>query len=133
MTLGERLKQLRRELGLSQEAIGKTSLMSAPGWIKLENGQRSPSEKLIRRLYDYLKEEHGYSESKAHKLKLELLLLKYAADPTKFTSVLAMAYVKLYKLESLLSGEKPKAGKNGSKPHARTARPQQPRKRLAIH
>ena len=46
MTLGDRLKKLRKELGLSQEALGAQGFVSTPGWIKIENGQRQASEKL---------------------------------------------------------------------------------------
>ena len=49
MTLGDRLKTLRRELGLSQEALGAQGFVSTPGWIKIENGQRQASEKLHRK------------------------------------------------------------------------------------
>ena len=57
MNLGNRLKTLRRELGLSQEAFGAQGFVSAPGWIKIENGQRHASEKLIERIAKWLVEE----------------------------------------------------------------------------
>ena len=42
-TVGQRLRELRKAAGVSQEAIGSQGFVSTPGWIKMENGQRSPS------------------------------------------------------------------------------------------
>ena len=47
-TIGSRVRDLRRAAGLSQETVGAQGFVSAPGWIKVENGQRSPSEKLLK-------------------------------------------------------------------------------------
>ena len=43
-TIGKRLKELRNEINLSQEAMGGQGFISTPAYVKLENGQRSPSE-----------------------------------------------------------------------------------------
>jgi transcriptional regulator with XRE-family HTH domain len=46
-TIALRLHELRKLAGVSQEAMGAQGFVSAPGWIKMENGQRSPSEKVL--------------------------------------------------------------------------------------
>ena len=73
MTLGERLKTLRRELGLSQEAFGAQGFVSAPGWIKIENSQRQASEKLIERLSKWLVDDKYMRSGAVETLKEELL------------------------------------------------------------
>jgi transcriptional regulator with XRE-family HTH domain len=97
MTIGDRLKQLRKELGISQEAMGHNGFVSTPGWIKLENGQRLPSEKLIERLCAYA-QECGFDEGKAHKLKVELLVLKYAYGKSSFLQVAMTVYAAKYRI-----------------------------------
>ena len=52
--LASRLRELRRAAGLSQEALGSQGFVSMLGWIKVENGQRKPSEKLIEALATFL-------------------------------------------------------------------------------
>ena len=94
MNLGKRLKDLRRELGLSQEAFGAQGFVSAPGWIKIENGQRMPSETLIERLAKWLVEEKYIRAGAASTLKEELLTLKYLGSRSPFVCGLAKAHAK---------------------------------------
>lgn len=116
MTLGEKLKTIRRDCGLSQEAIGAQGFVSAPGWIKLENAQRSPSEKLIRNLVGWLVQDKHVRSSNAKRLTEELLTLKYLGSPSRFVRELATAHAKkMPGAEALLApspaGVKPKRGR----------------------
>ena len=81
MTLGDRLKTLRRELGLSQEAIGAQGFVSTPGWIKIENGQRQASEKYMK-------------ATAASTLREELLTLKYLGSRSLFVKEMAKKHAK---------------------------------------
>ena len=108
MTLGERLKTLRRELGLSQEALGAQGFVSAPGWIKIENGQRQASEKLIEKLAKWLVEDKYMRAGAASALKDELLTLKYLGSRSKFVQDMARAHAKkLPAANTLLAAEEP--------------------------
>ena len=89
MTLGERLKTLRRELGLSQEALGAQGFVSAPGWIKIENGQRLASEKLIEKLVKWLVADKYMKTTAANGLRDELLTLKYLGSSSGFVREMA--------------------------------------------
>ena len=95
MTLGERLKTLRKELGLSQEALGGQGFVSTPGWIKIENGQRQASEKLIDKLAKWLVTDKYMKATLANQLKEELLILKYLGNRSPFVRELATARAKL--------------------------------------
>ena len=89
MNLGLRLKNLRRELHLSQEEIGGHGFVSAPGWIKIENGQRLPSDRLIVEIVRWLvKNKHLATGSTEH-LREELLTLKYLGHRSEFVRGLA--------------------------------------------
>ena len=94
MTLGEKFKLIRRESGLSQEAIGAQGFVSAPGWIKLENGQRSPSEKLIEKLVAWLVQDKHVRANAAKGLKEELMTLKYLGSQSVFLRGLAQAHAR---------------------------------------
>lgn len=94
MTLGERLKNLRRDLGLSQEAVGAQGFVSAPGWIKIENGQRQASEKLIDKLAKWLVADNYMRAGAAGTLKEELLTLKYLGSRSSFVRDLAKSHSK---------------------------------------
>ena len=112
MTLGERLKSLRRELGLSQEALGAQGFVSTPGWIKIENGQRQASEKLLEKLSKWLVEDKYMRAGAASALKEELLTLKYLGSRSKFVQDMAKAHAKkLPAATTLLAAEEPGAYK----------------------
>ena len=89
MTLGDRLKNLRKELGLSQEALGAQGFISTPGWIKIENGQRQASEKLIDTLTKWLVGDKHMKATAANVLKEELLILKYLGNRSPFVRDMA--------------------------------------------
>lgn len=115
MTIGEKLKSIRRDCGLSQEAIGAQGYISAPGWIKLENGQRSPSEELIEKLAAWLVHDKYLRSLAAKELKEELLTLKYLGSNSTFLRGLAQGHAKtLANGEDLLTNRpmpKPKRGR----------------------
>lgn len=94
MTVGERLKQLRKEIGISQEAMGAQGFVSAPGWIKVENGQRCPSDELIHCVVAWLLRDSYITVGTAASLLEELLTLKYLASPSRFVWRLAFAHAK---------------------------------------
>ena len=92
MTLQERLKSLRREIGLSQEAIGAQGFVSTPGWIKVENGQRMPSDQLLMRFVHWLLKDQYVAMNTAGRLMEELLTLKYLGSRSAFIRKLAGMY-----------------------------------------
>ena len=94
MTFGERVKSLRRELDLSQETFGTRGFVSTPGWIKIENGQRQASEKLIERLTRWLVEDKHLRGGAANTLKEELLTLKYLGSRSPFVREMAKKHAK---------------------------------------
>jgi transcriptional regulator with XRE-family HTH domain len=94
MNFGERVKTLRKEIGLSQEAIGSQGFVSTPGWIKVENGQRRASEKLIDKLVKWLVDERHVKAIAGKALREELLTLKYLASNAPFLRTLAQEYAK---------------------------------------
>ena len=55
--LNKRLRDLRVALGLSQEAMGSHGFISTPGWVKIENATRHPSDALLYKLCDWLEKE----------------------------------------------------------------------------
>ena len=120
MTLGDRLKSLRRELGLSQEALGAQGFVSTPGWIKIENGQRQASEKLIDKLSKWLVADKYMKSMAATTLKEELLILKYLGNRSPFVRDMAKARAKLLPGGGMaLLAEEPttyKAGKKRGRP-----------------
>ena len=112
MDLASRLKDLRRELGLSQEAFGAQGLISAPGWIKIENGQRHASEKLIERIAKWLVEEKYMRSGAVNELKEELLTLKYLGSRSPFVREMARTHAKKLPTSAvLLAAEEPGAYK----------------------
>ena len=112
MTFGDRLKTLRRELGLSQEALGAQGFVSAPGWIKIENGQRQASEKLIEKLVKWLVTDKYMKSGAAGTLKEELLTLKYLGARSVFVREMAKKHAKtLSNATALLAAEEPGAYK----------------------
>ena len=124
MTLGEKLQSIRRECGLSQGAIGGQGFISAPGWIKLENGQRSPSEKLIHQLVGWLVEDKHIRSSTAKGLREELLTLKYMGSSSVFLRELAKTHAKtLPGASALLTPTAP-----APKPKRVAPKPAKPRK-----
>ena len=94
MNLATRLKDLRRELGLSQEAFGAQGFISAPGWIKIENNQRQASEKLIAKITTWLADEKYMRAGAANTLREELLTLKYLGNRSAFMREMAATHAR---------------------------------------
>jgi transcriptional regulator with XRE-family HTH domain len=92
-TIAHRLHELRKLAGVSQEAMGAQGFVSAPGWIKMENGQRSPSEKLLTAFVTWLVEEKVVRAN--HKVALldELCALKYASHGNAFLREMAREHL----------------------------------------
>ena len=108
MHLGDRLKALRRDLGLSQEALGAQGFVSTPGWIKIENGQRQASEKLIEKLIQWLVGSKYVKSGAATALKEELLTWKYLGSRSQFVRAMAKKHAQgLPSATALLAAEEP--------------------------
>ena len=86
--------------------------MSAPGWIKIENGQRQASETLIERLSRWLIDDKYMRAGAANTLKEELLTLKYLGSRSTFVRELARTHAKkLPAGAAMLAAEEPGAYK----------------------
>lgn len=107
MTFGERIKKLRQELGFSQEALGAQGFVSTPGWIKIENGQRQASEKLITNLVNWLVGDKHLRSSAAGPLKEELLTLKYLGSNSTFLRAMAKVHAKTLPAGAAVLAEDP--------------------------
>ncbi len=88
-TIALRLHELRKLAGVSQEAMGAQGFVSAPGWIKMENGQRSPSEKLLTAFVTWLIEEKVVRANQKAVLFDELCALKYSSHRNAFLREMA--------------------------------------------
>lgn len=88
-----RLKGLRQQAGVSQEAVGSQGFVSTPGWIKIENGQRSPSEKLLAAFVNWLVKEKTIRAGQRAALIEELTALKYAGHHSAFLASMARNYL----------------------------------------
>ena len=84
-----KLKALRQHAGYSQEAVGTQGFVSTPGWIKVENGQRSPSEKLLAAFVGWLVTEKVLRTGQRTALVEELTALKYTGHRSAFLAGLA--------------------------------------------
>lgn len=108
MTLGDRLKNLRSDLGLSQQAFGSQGFVSTPGWIKIENSQRQPSEKLLENVVKWLVSQKHVKANATAALREELLTLKYLGSRSAFVRALAKTHAaKLPTGEAILKEEPP--------------------------
>ncbi|MBU3665097.1 MAG: helix-turn-helix transcriptional regulator [Chthoniobacterales bacterium] len=87
--VSQRLRELRRSLEISQEALGAQGFVSAPGWAKIENGTRQPSDDLLEKLTDWMV-KYGYLKLREKSRLLdELLSLKYMEHLSPFVCRLA--------------------------------------------
>lgn len=86
------MKALRNEVGLSQDGFGSQGFISTPGWIKIENGQRHASEKLLERLIRWLIDHKHLKAGAANVLREELLTLKYLGANSKFVREMAKVH-----------------------------------------
>jgi transcriptional regulator with XRE-family HTH domain len=90
--LNKRLRELRIALGLSQEAIGAQGFVSTPGWVKIENGTRQPSDVLLEKLVAWLEKDGYLAGKEGEKMLEELLSLKYMNHLSPFIRKLARDY-----------------------------------------
>lgn len=89
ISLRQRLKQVRLSLQISQEALGAQGIISTPGWVKLENGQRQPSDEFLHAFTQWLEKEKYLKHNEAEALLEELLLLKYLEHRSTYVRELA--------------------------------------------
>ncbi len=80
--LGQKLAELRRDAGLTQEAAAALVPVSLPALIKIENGQRLPSDSALARIAAALTKAGGGKATERKSLELELLTRKYAEHRT---------------------------------------------------
>jgi transcriptional regulator with XRE-family HTH domain len=92
-TIALRLHELRKLAGVSQEAMGAQGFVSAPGWIKMENGQRSPSEKLLTAFVAWLVDEKVVRPNQKAALLDELCALKYYSSGNAFVREMAREHL----------------------------------------
>ncbi len=108
MTLHERLRLLREEMGMSQKEIAAQGFVSASEWAKLEGGQRSPSDKTLMRLVSWLIREKHLSMNRAPRVLEELLTLKHLSNSSAFVRRLVRNYAEdLFEGTSLRLAEDP--------------------------
>ncbi len=124
--LAKRLRSVREQTGISLDAIGAQGFVSAPGWKKVENGQRQPSESLIEGLVHWLVSDKHIRVGAAKPLREELLLLKYLENKSAFVRDCAGAMARTTEwgrrlLASVLRPAPAKA-KRGQRPRAAKAR-----------
>jgi len=80
LTFGQKLRQLRRKAGLTQEEFAEAAACSADHITKMERGSRLPSSRLLRALVQSL-ENLGIERESLD--TLESLLLDYKLTPPK--------------------------------------------------
>jgi len=90
--VNKRLRELRLSLELSQEAIGAQGFVSTPGWVKIENGTRQPSDALLEKLVAWLGKDGYLTKAEGDKMLEELLSLKYMNHLSPFIRRLAGSY-----------------------------------------
>lgn len=90
--LSKRLRNLRLSLGLSQEAMGMQGFVSTPGWVKIENGTRHPSDELLKKIVDWLVKDGYLQTSEKDSTLDEFLTLKYMSHLSPFVRKLAREY-----------------------------------------
>ncbi len=105
--LSKRLRNLRRSLGLSQEAMGMQGFVSTPGWVKIENGTRHPSDELIKKIVDWLVRDGYLKPNEKDSMLDEFLTLKYMSHLSPFVRKLARDYHTVKEPNVLKAAEDP--------------------------
>ncbi len=80
--VGQKVAELRRSLGLTQQQLATLVPVSLPALIKIENGQRLPSDIALSRLAAALGKAGAVKASQRKMLEVELLTRKYAEHRT---------------------------------------------------
>lgn len=88
----QRLRNLRKSLAISQEALGAQGFVSTPGWAKIENGTRQPSDELLEKLTDWMVRDGYLKVRERTPLLEELLSLKYMEHMSPFVRRLASEF-----------------------------------------
>ena len=114
MNLGQRLKTLRKKLLLSQEAVGAQGFVSTPGWIKIENNQRLPSDQLVTKFVKWLVQDRYLPSGDQERLREELLTLKYLNHRSEFVRGLAKHHFETTDAGNAVEVSAPSGGENGS-------------------
>jgi transcriptional regulator with XRE-family HTH domain len=109
--VNKRLRELRISLGLSQEAIGAQGFVSTPGWVKIENGTRQPSDALLEKLVVWLERDRYVTKEEGEQILEELLSLKYMNHLSPFIRKLARGH---HEELTILPMLRVAAGKTGS-------------------
>ena len=87
--------------------MARKDLYPRPGWIKIENGQRQASEKLIERLTRWLVDDKYMKSGAVGTLKEELLTLKYLGSRSPFVREMAKTHAKKLPSSEILLAEEP--------------------------
>ena len=98
--MNERIKQIRKEFGLSQAEFGKRLGISDAAVSKIESGKNTPAEttiKLICREFqiEYQWLMHGTGPMTSHDTTVEDLVDKHMKDESEFTKSIMKAFAKL--------------------------------------
>ncbi len=72
--------------------MGAQGFVSAPGWAKIENGSRQPSDALLEKLVDWLEKDLYVTKKESRPLLDELLTLKYLNHLSPFVRQLAQEH-----------------------------------------
>lgn len=98
--MNERIKQIRREFGLSQAEFGKRLGISDAAVSKIESGKNTPAETTIKLIcsefrinYQWLTEGTGPMSS--HDTTTDDLVDQYLPDESEFTKSIMKAFAKL--------------------------------------
>ncbi len=84
-TLARALADIRHAAGLSRQRLTEEfALISCPTWVKLEGGDRSPSETLLAQFVDWLVERGRLKGCHRAELLDYLTALKHCAGPSPF-------------------------------------------------
>lgn len=88
----QRLRELRKTIGISQEALGAQGVVSVSGQAQIEKGTRQPSDELLEKLTNWIVKK-GYLRPPQQSRPLdELLSLKYMENLLPFVRRLARKF-----------------------------------------
>ncbi|MFC6282457.1 MULTISPECIES: helix-turn-helix domain-containing protein [Polaromonas] len=97
---GERLRALRQEMGISQEAFANQTGIARSYMSKLEVGEANPSLDAIQQLADAfgVRVEELFRADKVSKVVKQTTLIPYAGDGTHFDAVSCRSPEGFYKV-----------------------------------
>ena len=97
--VGSKLAELRRSIGLTQQQMAALVPVSLPALIKIENGQRLPSDSALARFAAALAKAGAVKASQRKTLEVQLLARKYTEHRTS-SFLRGLARQRLADLES---------------------------------